>query len=271
MQVAGVPLRVRRVGSGRKLLLVNGIGCSLETWRPLERELKGFELLSFDPPGVGGSPPGGRPLGIPEVSELALAVTAQAGWRRFDVLGLSWGGTVAQQLAHDHPERVRRLVLCATTFGPGAYCIDPLTIALMATPLRHRSRAFMRTAAPYLYGSDVREFPEAFTAFVQDRRPVTLRGFYAQALAATLWTSLPWLRTLPQPTLVMAGRKDRIVPLFVQRMLARLIPGAALHASAGGHLFLLLRTRESAAVIRSFLRGSEAGRRRAAEPEEVAS
>lgn len=254
----GVRLRVRRVGSGRPLLLLNGIGCSLDTWRPVERELTGFDLLSFDPPGVGGSPKRRWPLPLSALSKLAVGLADIAGWDEFDVLGLSWGGVLAQQLAHDHPSRVRRLILCATTFGPGTLSMDPLVVALMSTPIRHTSRRFAMSVAPYLYGPDVRQFPDAFEAFLRNRRPPSLQGYYAQLLAATAWSSLPWLRRLRPPTLVMAGRRDRIVPPRVARLLAHVIPNARLDLNEGGHLFLLLRTAESARTIREFLAAPDA-------------
>ncbi|GAC1574374.1 MAG: poly(3-hydroxyalkanoate) depolymerase [Candidatus Dormibacteria bacterium] len=252
MRVHGVTLNVRRVGSGRPLLLLNGIGCGVETWGALELAMPGFELLSFDPPGVGRSPNTPRPLRMKEVAGLAVALADSCGWDQFDVLGVSWGGMAAQQLAHDHPSRVRRLVLAATTFGPGSYCVDPLVVALMSSPVRHTSRWFGRVVAPYLYGSDVYDYPDAFNTF-RDRERPTLRGYYAQAVAATGWTSLPWLRGLRVPTLVMVGSGDRIVPPTVGRVMARLIPGARFHRVEGGHLFLLLQSANSAIVVRKFL------------------
>lgn len=257
--VAGVPLQVRRSGAGRPLLLLNGLGCSVETWQSLGQHLEGFETLAFDPPGIGQSPAARWPLTIGRIARLARGVADQAGWTRFDVLGLSWGGTVAQQLAHEEPARVRNLVLCATTFGPGSFSIDPVAIGLMAVPWRPRSTAYSRAAAAYLLGPDVDLYPEAYAAFLSSWRPPTLHGFYSQVLAASTWSSLPWLRRLRQRTLVMAGRHDRLVPLFTQRLLARAIPEAQLDLSDGGHLFLLLRARESAALIRQFLGSENAG------------
>lgn len=252
VRVDGVTVMVRRSGYGRPLLLLNGIGCGVETWAPLERALPGFDLLSFDPPGVGSSPNRSWPLGIAGLARMAVALADSCGWNEFDVLGLSWGGIVAQQLAHDHPHRVRRLVLCATTFGPGSFCVDPLVIALTSTPLAQTSGWFGRVAAPYLYGADIHEYAGAFEAFERRRLP-TVQGYYAQALAATGWSSLPWLRNLRTPTLVMAGRHDRLVPPAIARLMASAIPNSSLHMVDGGHLFLLLRTAESASVIGHFL------------------
>ena len=78
-------------------------------------------------------------------------------------------------------------------------------------------------------------------------------GYYLQLIAGVGWTSLPWLRFLPQPTLVMAGNDDPIVPVVNGRILARLIPHARLVTVNDGHLFLLTSARESAGIISEFL------------------
>jgi pimeloyl-ACP methyl ester carboxylesterase len=69
----------------------------------------------------------------------------------------------------------------------------------------------------------------------------------------TGWTSLPWLWLLKQPTLVMAGTDDPIVPLVNGRVLARLIPNARLETIDDGHLFMVTRPDETAAIIEAFL------------------
>ena len=83
-----------------------------------------------------------------------------------------------------------------------------------------------------------------------------MRGYFGQLYAISGWTSLPWLRTLRQPTLVLAGDDDPIVPLVNGRILARWIPDARLHVvPGGGHLFLLERPAEMAALVAGFLNG----------------
>ena len=86
-------------------------------------------------------------------------------------------------------------------------------------------------------------------------RAPSLSGYLAQLYAIAGWTSLPWLGRLRQPTLVLAGDDDPIVPSVNGRMLARLIPDARLHVvPGGGHLFLLERPREMAALVTEFLK-----------------
>jgi len=82
----------------------------------------------------------------------------------------------------------------------------------------------------------------------------SLGGYFAQLYAITGWSSVPWLPRLPQRTLVIAGDDDPIVPLANGRILNRLIPDARLHiVRGGGHLFLLERPADIAALVTDFL------------------
>jgi pimeloyl-ACP methyl ester carboxylesterase len=72
-------------------------------------------------------------------------------------------------------------------------------------------------------------------------------------LATVGWTSLPWLWTLPQPTLVLHGRDDPIVPLANARILAALIPNARLRIFDDGHLLPITRPADVASVMHDFL------------------
>ena len=253
VEAAGLRIRARLSGSGRPLLLINGIGCNLETWAPLESVLHGFQLLTFDPPGIGASQAPRWPMRLSGYSTVIAALADHFEWQEFDVFGFSWGGTLAQQFAHNHPQRVRRLILCATTFGLGGYSVNPLVLGMMSNPFRHSSAWVAHAVAPVLYGDDVREHPAGYAAFIQAKSPPSLRAYYAQVYALTGWSSLPWLHRLRMPTLVMAGTQDQVIPRRNAGVIARRIPRARLKMVTGGHLFPLLRSPECARAIRDFL------------------
>jgi pimeloyl-ACP methyl ester carboxylesterase len=80
-------------------------------------------------------------------------------------------------------------------------------------------------------------------------------GYLYQLLALTGWTSLPWLRSLTQPTLVLMGRDDPLVPVVNGHILARLIPRARLQIIDDGHLFFLTQPQHTAAMVERFLAG----------------
>lgn len=194
--------------------------------------------------------------GIARTFELLLDAL---GYGQVDVLGVSFGGALAQQLAHQAPGRVRRLVLAAT--GPGVPGLggvpgSPRAMLALASPRRYQSPDYFRNIAGSVYGGEARRDPDAFIRHSMARfsEPPTMRGYNDQLYAISFWTGLPWLWQLPQPTLVLAGDDDPIVPAINGRILARVIPDAQLEIiHGGGHLFLLERPTEIAALVAEFL------------------
>jgi poly(3-hydroxyalkanoate) depolymerase len=239
------------------LLLCNGIGASLEVLRPLVDALHPDRgVVRFDVPGVGGSPLPRAPYSMAVLASWLGALVTEVGFRRFDVLGLSWGGGVAQQLAFHCPRRVRKVVLVAT--GTGSLMVPARLEVLrkMMTPRRHRDPAYAARVAGELYGGTLRADPERGASLLHQARPVgPKRGYYYQLAAGFGWSSLPCLPFLRQPTLVLAGDDDPIIPVVNAHLMARLIPRSRLHVYHGGHLAVLTESDELAPVIERFLKG----------------
>jgi poly(3-hydroxyalkanoate) depolymerase len=235
------------------LLLFNGIGASLELAKPFMRALKRTEAIIFDVPGVGGSPKPSGPYRPSTIARLAERLITQLGRRRVDVAGVSWGGGMAQQFAHQHYAMCRKLVLAATS--PGAIMVpgSPGVLWKMATPRRYLDREFMRRVAPEIYGGGFRQRPELVDELASAMSGASQIGYAYQILAMAGWTSLPWLWTLKQPTLILAGRDDPIVPLANGRLMARMIPNSRLEILDDGHLFMVTRPVETAAIVEKFL------------------
>jgi poly(3-hydroxyalkanoate) depolymerase len=254
--VAGNVLRVgvRRGEKARPpLLLFNGIGANIELVEPFLDALDGPEAIIFDVPGVGGSPAPRLPYRPSTLARLSARLLDQLGYAQVDVLGVSWGGALAQQFAFQQGKRCRRLVLAATS--PGHLMVPgKLTVMLkMATPRRYKDPDYMKRVAGDIYGGALRSSPELVGKHLRHVRWSSDYGYYLQLVAGFGWSSLPWLRFLPQPTLVMAGTDDPIVPVANGRILASLIPDARLVTIDDGHLFLVTSARESAAMISEFL------------------
>ena len=237
------------------LLLCNGIGASLEALQPLVDALDPDRgVVRFDVPGVGGSTAPALPYPIAALSSWVTALMAKLGHREFDVLGLSWGGGLAQQLAVQSRRRVRRVILVAT--GTGALMVParPSVLAKMLTPRRHRDPEYAARIAPMIYGGSMRTQPEVGAQLLHAAtRAGPKRGYYYQLAAMTGWSSLPFLGLIRQPTLVMGGDDDPIIPVANPRLQAALIPSATLHVYQGGHLTLLTEADELAPVIEHFL------------------
>jgi poly(3-hydroxyalkanoate) depolymerase len=238
-----------------------GLGGNIEMWHPLERALssRGVQTLAYDAPGTGESPPRLIPLRMSGLARHAAHVLDALALPRVDVLGVSLGGAVAQELALHNPHRVRRLVLAATTCGLGSIPGHPLALAALVTPLRYYSPTFFRLVAPLLYGPGAASDDRMLRAHLASRhaRPPSLYGYVGQLSAAAGWTSLPWLHHVRAPTLVLAGDSDRVVPPLNARILAARLPNARRQVLPGGHLFLLENPRAAADAIARFLDSDE--------------
>jgi poly(3-hydroxyalkanoate) depolymerase len=174
-----------------------------------------------------------------------------------DVLGISWGGGQAQQFAFQNPRRCRRLVLVSTGTGWLMVPAHPRVLSRMITPRRYRDPDYAAAIAGELYGGTARIRPDLARHALHDQSRVgSRRGYLLQLLAGAGWTSLPFLPLIRQPTLLLAGDDDPIVPLVNARLIHRLLPDARLHIYTDGHLGLITNAGELAPVIARFLRGT---------------
>jgi poly(3-hydroxyoctanoate) depolymerase len=268
VDVDGIRIRAAIRGEGQPLLLVMGIGGNIEMWEPFERALEGsgIQTITFDAPGVGESTSWRRPRRMGGLARTVDHLVGALGYEAVDVLGVSFGGALAQQLVRQFPDRVRRVVLAATAPGlPGIGGVPgrPGALLALATPRRYYSPTYFRKVAPTLYGGRIRREPEllAEQAHARMTRPPSPQGYLAQLYAIAGWTNLPWLPLIDHPTLVMAGDDDPIIPVLNGRILARLMPHARLEViTGGGHLFLLEEAERSAALVREFLAQRRDGR-----------
>lgn len=253
VRLGGLDIRVAVVGEGPPLLLINGIGGNIEMWGALVRRLPGRRLVMFDAPGTGGSPPLRRPVRMAGYVTLVTDLLDHLGIDRTDVLGYSWGGALAQELAYRAPGRVRRLVLCATVPGLGGQPPAPWVIGLMATPARYYSETYLKLVSPLVFGP--RPGPDADTGHSTARRerPPTMRGYSQQLFAISGWSSRRFLHRISAPTLVLTGDKDPLVPARNARILARGLRDSRLHVLPGGHLFLLERPDQGIRLVEDFL------------------
>jgi len=235
------------------LLILNGLGANIELAVPFIDALSGPAIIIFDVPGVGGSPTPPSPYRPAGVARLAAALLDRLGHGTADVLGVSWGGAIAQQFALQHRSRCRRLVLAAT--APGALMVpaNPRVLFKIVTPRRYIDGSHAAKIAGDVYGGAFRRDPDLVSRTFRHVRFSSKGGYYLQ-LAATLgWTSLPWLFLLRQPTLVMAGADDPLVPTINARIMQWLIPDARLEILDCGHLFLVTLAQESARIVDQFL------------------
>jgi poly(3-hydroxyalkanoate) depolymerase len=249
-----IRVAVRIVDASRPpLLMFNGIGASLDMAEPLMAEMSRTSTVIFDIPGIGGSPMPVRPYRLSCMAKLAHALMGKLGYSRFDVAGVSWGGALAQQMAYQYPDACRKLVLAATATGLVMVPGNPWILAKLMSPRRYADHDYLQSIAGDLYGGSFRA-----QADLAARHPALKAGtggeaYHLQLRALLGWTSIFWLSSLRQPTLIMAGIDDPLVPVANAFLMAFLIPRARISLIPEGHLFLITDPHRSALTIEDFL------------------
>ena len=216
------------------VLVFNGIGMNLELLDPLARAMHPRPVLCFDMPGIGKSPDPVVPYNAVSMALTSAALLDRLKIARVDVLGISWGGGIAQQFALQHRARIGKLVLAATSAGmlmaPGSLP----AVARLADPAEWTMGKALQRNLALLYNGGGTGDPVSLNAAT----PPSPSGFVYQLAALAGWSSVPLLPLLDVPTLIMAGDEDQVVPPVNSQFLHALIPGSKLRLiSGGGHLF----------------------------------
>lgn len=236
------------------LLLFNGIGANSDLLIPLMKDLAPFECIAFDMPGIGQSEATWLPMRFKALSELSGKILDHFGYDKVDALGVSWGGGLAQEFAKMNQTRCRRLILAATSPGVVMVPSKPSVFIKLSTPKRYLDEEYLMEVAHHIYGGVLREDPEKIQDFAEHIRPAkSSRGYLNQLAAIVGWTSIHWLHKLMQPTLILAGRDDPLVPLANGKILAARIPDSKLVEIDCGHLLLLTQRETVIPIISDFL------------------
>ena len=248
-RVRDIDICYELAGSGPRLLKIWGTGGDLR--RPpndFDRLLAAhFTVLAFDQRGMGRSGKPSRDYTMADYADDAAGIMAALGWDSAAVLGYSFGGMVAQQLALRHPARVERLVLMSTTAGGAGGSSYPLH-ELMELDDEQRVRRFLELADSRRTPQWQRDHAALWQSLVDDgmamlrlgaddpaQRAGSLRQLSARRGHDT-WDRLPELK---MPVSVFAGRYDTVATPDAQRRMAEHIPGAGYREFNGGHLFFV--------------------------------
>jgi poly(3-hydroxyalkanoate) depolymerase len=243
------------------ILFFNGIGANIEAMAPMAELLDDRDFITFDMPGIGGSPDPVVPYNAILMSRIAALLLDRFDMPLVDVMGVSWGGAMAQQFALQNTARTNKLILVATSAGMLMVPGNPASLVKMADPRRYIDPEFMAKHFKTLYGGMVGNKSEHIGRIT----PPSKTGYFYQLMAMMGWTSAPFLPFMKTETLIMMGDDDQIVPLANGKFLNFLIPNSELFVvKNGGHLFLLSHVEESIAKIRAFLDRDADGARKAA-------
>jgi poly(3-hydroxyalkanoate) depolymerase len=232
------------------ILFFNGIGANIEAMAPMAELLDDRDFITFDMPGIGGSPDPVVPYNAILIARIAALLLDRFDMPLVDVMGVSWGGAMAQQFALQNGARTNKLILAATSAGMLMVPGNPAALVKMADPRRYIDPDFMAKHFKTLYGGMVGNKSEHIGRIT----PPSKTGYFYQLMAMMGWTSAPFLPFMKSETLIMMGDDDQIVPLANGKFLNFLIPNSELFVvENGGHLFLLSHVEQSISAIRAFL------------------
>ena len=262
IQAGDIRIYYEIAGDGRKLLFINGTGADLRN-RPNAFDgplAKAFQVLGYDQRGLGRSEKPDRPYSMQGYADDAAALMDALGWERAHVMGVSFGGMVAQHLALRHPHRIDRLVLACTSCGGAGGA---------SYPLHELGEMDIESRARFMIGiSDMRHdaawqaaHGEALAAMIAQQvaaaatgpdDPGRAMGARRQLEARIHHDTGARLAEIRAPVLLCAGRYDGIAPLSNMQFMQQIIPGARLEIFEGGHLFLIQDKRAYAEIMRFF-------------------
>ena len=259
--VDGGQIAYRRLGSGRPLLVLNGLAATSVDWEPLfiDRLGSANEIVLLDNRGIGASTDDGVPFDIAKLAADTARVIETLNLGATNVLGWSMGGFIAQSLAFDHPNCVQKLILLSTDpGGPDAELASPIVRAqltdMSGSPHEQAERLLFLLFPRDVAESTYRKFGDIVAAArarlspeLVDRQSVAMDAWHRDGAGDCL-------RTLRAPTLVATGTEDIVIPPSNALALVNAIPGAWLaQFSGGGHAFMAQYPRPLADLINEFL------------------
>jgi len=244
-QVRDIRVYHEIVGAGPRLLFINGTNADLRRRQPYVDKLsEHFTVLRYDQRGLGQTDKPDKPYTMADYADDAAALMALAGWDRAAVLGVSFGGSVAQELARRHPQRITRMVLaCSNPGGRFGY------------PLLELHGKDAETRARTMLGLDLRKsetwqaaHPDETKALIEQGKkrggavdpgdPHAAMGARRQLEAREQHDALGWLDQISVPVALFGGRYDGLGTEAGQRAMAGKIPGSVMRLFEGAHAFL---------------------------------
>jgi len=257
----GIQIYFERAGSGPPLLFISGTGGDLRA-KPNQFDgplPKSFDMLAYDQRGLGRTEKPDIPYAMADYADDAAALMASQGWDEAFVIGVSFGGMVAQELVLRHPQRVKKLVLACTSPGGAGGASYPFH-EIEHLKGEARGSHLMPLSDTRRDEAWAKAEPETFELFLAMAavdppgagEPGHDMGAHRQLEARAKHDTWDRLPAIACPVLIAAGRYDGIaLPATQERMAAR-IPGAELQVFEGGHLFMI-QDRTAVPAMTAFL------------------
>lgn len=242
--------RAARESHAPPLLFFIGLGANIELLAPFVERLRGRDVITFDMPGVGKTDDFRRSYRFAKMANAARAIIKTLGVHPVDVMGVSWGGMLAQEFAYRHSDTVERLILAATGAGIPMVPGSPSTLLKMLSSHRYSNPEAIAPYLQELYGGS----GHGLDTYASRMTPPSSTGYLHQLLAVWGWTSARKLSRVSAKTLILMGAEDRVVPPVNGQILKALLKDARLHIlNDAGHLFVLTHAEIVSGLVEDFL------------------
>jgi len=247
-------------GEGFPLIMIMGLTGNTNWWDPrwIETLSEKFKIIAFDNRGAGRTDISDREYSIKLFADDTAGLMDALGISRANVLGLSMGGMIAQELVLNYPEKVKKLVLCATHCG-GAKSVQASeeVLGILTADKRGMSaEEVARMTIPLLFTEDfIKNTPGVEELVIEQitKNPISNEAFMRQMSAIMNFDAYDRLSQIKTPTLILHGRQDILVPPENGSILEKAIPGSRLVSFENSAHGLMEETEEVLDTILEFL------------------
>jgi pimeloyl-ACP methyl ester carboxylesterase len=264
VHVGDIDIAYKIFGKGEPLLLIPGFSATMDVWDPivLGKLSSNHTIILFDNRGIGKTTVGNKTWSIEQFANDTAGLIDALGIRKpVDLLGLSWGGYVAQELALTHPQKVNKLILYGTDCGGKATILSPQISPEVGRSVESGNASIDTFLSIFLPKEWLKEKENAayvqkvFSAMMPSFNTTPKESIQHQAQTTYNWKgTCERLSSINKPTLVIVGTEDIVRPPANSLMLAEKIPGAWLvQIKGGGHGVMYQYPQQFTAVLETFL------------------
>lgn len=253
--INGLSIAYRRSGNGPALILLHGFTQDSRVWKQQLHGLSNnFTVIAWDAPGAGKSPDPSEIFNITNWAESLAGFLSSIGVEQAHILGLSWGGLLAQEFYHRYPDRVLSLILADTYAGWTGSLSDSIAKVRLAACIHDSSLPPNEFVPKYLSGmfsdSPPQHLKEELANIMSDFHPLAFRLMATTLAVADTRSTLPTIKT---PTLLIWGDSDKRSPIKVARQLHDAIPNSRLEIISGvGHVSNMEKPVEFNSIVKDF-------------------
>lgn len=260
IDVAGATLYFETAGTGDPLVLIPGFASGIWTWKYQTNALsEQFKVITFDPRGIASSKiVDESTVSIGHIADDIVDLLDELKVSRANILGISFGGFVAQDLALRYPDRLDKLILSCTSFGGKKHVLPSMDVlAAFASTKGLNSKERIRQ---YLTMAFAPEFVVSSPGIVDDfcllreQNNVPESVYMDQLVSATTFDHSASIRDVRANTLILTGDADTVVPIQNSINLAYAMPNARLQIVPGGsHMFFVEQAKRFNSIVTDFI------------------